>query len=185
MGSGGCVPAATRSGNRGGAAGSGKLRGSCRGRERVELGAVRHALAEYDSATTLLTLVTISRRCWRQGAGPPASRPKVMSRSSSVPDRLRRYLQPREGGCPRPPAGMLLTVCWSVQHTGWLEQLDFWRRSLLRAAAGGRAGAELTQRGRGPATAPSRGLGVVLWTLAASTSESCRGCRLMQRAARH
>jgi transglutaminase-like putative cysteine protease len=43
-----------------------------------------------------------------------------------VPDRLRRYLQPREGWLAAVLLLiMLLTVGWSVQHAGWLEQADF------------------------------------------------------------
>jgi transglutaminase-like putative cysteine protease len=43
-----------------------------------------------------------------------------------VPDWLRRYLQPREGWLAAALLLiMLLTVCWSVQHAGWLEQADF------------------------------------------------------------
>ncbi|HYN63148.1 MAG TPA: transglutaminaseTgpA domain-containing protein, partial [Candidatus Limnocylindrales bacterium] len=43
-----------------------------------------------------------------------------------MPDRLRRYLQPREGWLAAVLLlVMLLTVGWSVQHVGWLDQADF------------------------------------------------------------
>jgi transglutaminase-like putative cysteine protease len=45
---------------------------------------------------------------------------------SSVPDRLRKYLQPREGWLAAfLLLVMLLTVGWSVQHAAWLEQAEF------------------------------------------------------------
>jgi transglutaminase-like putative cysteine protease len=43
-----------------------------------------------------------------------------------VPERLRRYLQPREGWLPAALLlVMLLTVGWSVQRAAWLHQSDF------------------------------------------------------------
>jgi transglutaminase-like putative cysteine protease len=43
-----------------------------------------------------------------------------------VPERLRRYLQPREGWLPAALLlVMLLTVGWSVQRVAWLDQSDF------------------------------------------------------------
>ena len=43
-----------------------------------------------------------------------------------MPDWLRRYLQPREGWLSAfLLLVMLLSLCWSVQRGGWLQQADF------------------------------------------------------------
>ena len=109
---------------------------------RAELSAVRHALAEYDIAHHLLRADDDIAEVLGGATRRRTPRPTPDDREQLMPERLRRYLQPREGWLS---AGllmvMLLSLCWSraarrmarADASSWLP-VAFWR-----AAAGDRS----------------------------------------------
>ena len=121
---------------------------------RAELGAVRHALNEYD----------IEHHLVRAGDGLAEA---LGARSACMPESVRRYLHPREGWLSLALLlVMLLALTWSVQAAGWLEQLEFLMPVAFYAAL---AGAVLALLSLSVAvTLPVGallGAGVVLWTV--------------------